>query len=77
MQELPLIKMKTGSRGTVLSLSGGPCIKAKLEALGLRPGSEIMKISAQLLKGPVVVRAGKTTIAMGYGMAHKIIVSVE
>ncbi len=46
----------------------------RLSSLGLRPGMWLTKISAFALKGPVTVKVGQTTLALGHGMAEKIFV---
>lgn len=49
------------------------CTK-KLGALGLREGTTINMVSAQPFHGPIVIRVGTTDLALGYGMARKILV---
>lgn len=77
MARIDLTHMRAGQRGTVLHIRGGHGIHARLEALGVRPGVEITKVSAQIMRGPVIVRIGNTQVAMGFGMARHIIVAVE
>jgi ferrous iron transport protein A len=77
MANVDLTQMKAGQRGQVFVLQGGHGMMAKLEALGIRPGVEIIKISGQLMRGPVIVRVGNTQVAIGFGMARRVIVAVE
>ncbi len=74
MKPIELTKMQSGENGKIISISGGYGIIKKLEALGIRPGVDIAKISSQLMKGPVIVKLGNTRLALGFGMARRIIV---
>ncbi len=71
---IPLTKLKKGSRAKIVEVAAGKHLIFKLSALGLRSGVQIIKISGFALKGPVAVKAGSTTIALGHGMAEKIFV---
>jgi ferrous iron transport protein A len=71
---ITLIDLPDGNIATIKTIRGGYGLVKKLDALGIREGKEITKISRQWLKGPVVIRAGKTEIALGYGMARRIMV---
>ncbi|MBI4655648.1 MAG: FeoA domain-containing protein [Elusimicrobia bacterium] len=73
---IPLTDLDRGKTGKVLEISGGRGIRQKLDALGIRTGVKIKKISSQILRGPAIVQAGNTKVAIGYGMAGKIIVDV-
>ncbi len=46
----------------------------RLSALGIRPGKRITKISAMLMRGPVTVQVDRAQVAVGFGMASRIIV---
>ncbi len=50
---------------------------SKLENMGIKIGSEIKKVSQQLMNGPVVISYGNTRVAVGRGMAQRIMVEVE
>jgi ferrous iron transport protein A len=77
MNRVDLTKMKSGTRGTVASIAGGHGVAKRLSALGIRPGVVITKISSQLLHGPVTVAVGTAQVAIGFGMAGKIVVEME
>jgi ferrous iron transport protein A len=66
-----------GQRGTVLQLKGGRGLVNRLNALGIRPGKKITKVSAMLMKGPVTIEVDRVQIALGFGMARKIIVNPD
>ncbi len=74
---LPLSQMKTGQKGVIVQVAGGRGLNSRLEAMGMRVGHEVTKVSSMLMAGPVVVRVGNTEIALGFGMAQKIIVEVS
>jgi len=71
---IPLIKMRSGEHGQVTEIQGGQKARERLQALGIREGKKLSKISAQFLKGPVTVKVGSTVIALGHGMASKVMV---
>ncbi len=64
--------MKAGERGTVVQIDGGAGFEHRLSAMGVSTGKSIIKLSAFVMRGPVAIRAGRTVIALGYGMAAKI-----
>ncbi len=72
-----LYMMKNFQPGIVIEISGGRGMCTRLEALGIRIGSKIIKKSALLGFGPVIVLVGNTEIAVGHGMAVRIFVEVE
>jgi ferrous iron transport protein A len=73
MNEVRLTAMKAGMVGTVISIDGGSGLVKRLNAMGIRPGVEIAKRSSQLMRGPVTVAIGNMQMAIGYGMAKRII----
>mgnify|MGYP001772861188 CR=1 FL=1 len=71
-----LTQLEQGQKGKIVELIGGRGFLAKLDALGIREGIEIIKLSTISKKGPVIVQVGNTQVALGYGMAKRIIVEV-
>lgn len=69
--------MPVGKVGIITAINGGYGLIQKLDLLGIRTGKEIIKTSGQWMKGPVIIRSGNTEIAIGYGMAQKIMVQVK
>ncbi len=49
----------------------------RLSTLGIRPGKRITKISAMLMRGPVTIQSGRTQLAIGFGIANKILVDSD
>jgi len=73
-EKTTLIQMERGQSGTVLQLQGGRGLVNRLNALGILPGKKITKVSAMLMRGPVTIEVDRAQIAIGFGMARKIIV---
>jgi ferrous iron transport protein A len=77
MLVLPLTQIEAGSSGTIIEIQGGRGIVSRLNALGVIPGKKITKISAMMMRGPVVFRVNNTEIAIGFGMARKVMVELK
>jgi ferrous iron transport protein A len=73
MKYKKLTDIKENELSVIHEIKGEHASK-KLEALGLRPGGKITKISSHFWKGPVTIRSGRMKIAIGHGLADKIIV---
>ena len=71
-----LAKLDTNQSGKVVEFTAGPGLVRRLEEMGIRVGKKVTKISGMPLRGPVVVQAGGTRIAIGHGMATKVIVEL-
>lgn len=69
--------MSAGEQGTVLSVRGGGGVKRRLEAMGVRRGVAIEKITGSPFGGPVIVKIGSVRLAIGYGMAGKVLLEVK
>lgn len=72
-----LSAMRAGQSGTVIRLDGGAGVVRKLENIGIRTGVRVTKVSSQIMRGPVVVRIGGTRLAIGHGMARRVIVGAD
>jgi len=70
---ITLIDLPDGSTGTITAINGGYGLTQKLDDLG----KEIIKVSRQWMKGPVIIRSGNMEIALGYGMARRIMVEIK
>jgi ferrous iron transport protein A len=76
-RQISLRQMEAGQRGIIVGVLGGHGLQRRLEAMGVRPGRTITKVSGQAFRGPVMLRVDHTQIAIGFGMANKIVVDVE
>ena len=74
---MPLSQMKSDQKGVIVQIAGERGFNSRLESMGMRVGHEVTKVSSMLMAGPVVVKTGNTEIALGFGMAQKIIVEVN
>ncbi|MDI6615997.1 MAG: FeoA family protein [Syntrophaceae bacterium] len=72
-----LNEMHPEESGIVSEIRGGQGMTDRLNALGIRTGKRITKISSMLLHGPVTIQIDRMRVAIGFGMAEKIFVEVE
>ena len=72
-----LAQMRAGQTGKIVEIDGGYGLARKLDALGIRVGKEITKISAQLMRGPVLLEQDNTQAALGFGMASRVLVELN
>jgi ferrous iron transport protein A len=74
----PLTSLRAGQAGTVASLGGGRHFMARLIAMGLHVGTGIRVLSSPNgSPGPTLVAAGDTRLAIGHGMAERIMIRTE
>ena len=71
-QLISLDKLKPGQVATVRDVDGGSDVMKRLAAMGIRPGKALTKVSAMLMRGPVVVSIDQRQLAIGHGMACKV-----
>ncbi len=75
--QVALSHMRAGQSGTVVGIDGGRGLVRRLSAMGVRPGLRITKVSSMFMRGPVTVRVGRTQLALGFGMARRILVELD
>ncbi|RLF91334.1 ferrous iron transport protein A [Thermococci archaeon] len=68
--EVPLLFLGPGEKGIISRIVGGFCARARLEEMGLTPGKEVELLSPN----PIIVSVDGVRIALGYGIASKILV---
>jgi Fe2+ transport system protein FeoA len=69
-----LSELQCGKSAKVVELKGEPDKINKLEAMGIYVGAVILKKSALLSKGPIIIEKGAMQFALGYDTAKEIIV---
>lgn len=69
-----LAQLPTGQSGTVVEIHGGRGMINRLSALGIRPGLRITKVGAMFMRGPITIQIGNAQVAIGFGMANRVIV---
>ena len=72
---IPLGDLPIGATAQIVRILGGRDMARRLVALGLRPGSEVTVLH---LRGRgVLLSCGETRIALGGGVAEKVLVAVQ
>lgn len=74
---IDLTQLQPGETGIVEEIQGGQGIRSKLQSMGVRPGKKITKVSSHFWHGPQTVEVDNMQIAMGFGMARRILVEVQ
>jgi ferrous iron transport protein A len=77
MKEIHLTRLGAKQTAVIKEISGGYGVTHRLESMGIRPGKSITMISAHFWRGPITVMIGKAKVAIGHGMAQKIIVEIS
>ncbi|HNW39486.1 MAG TPA: FeoA domain-containing protein [Candidatus Omnitrophota bacterium] len=77
MKKLSLIQIKANEKVKILEILGGSNLEEKLLSMGVYKGKSVAKLSHIGLKGPVVIKAGRSILALGHSVAEKIIVEKE
>jgi ferrous iron transport protein A len=73
---ISLSKMGVNQSGIISSLEGGGKFQVRLQALNLRIGKRIKKISTNPFRGPIVIEIDQSRLALGHGMANKVMVEI-
>lgn len=76
-RQTTIARMRTGERGRIIEIAGGYGMTRRLEAMGIRPGKKITKVSSMLMRGPVTIQVDSVQVAIGFGMARRILVELE
>lgn len=77
MAEKNLTELAQNEEARIERVVGGRGLRERLKALGLREGQTVKRIARVAMGGPVIVLVERTQVAVGRGMAHKIIVRTE
>jgi ferrous iron transport protein A len=77
MKKIALVQMKKKQKGKIVEIQAGTALQNRLLSLGVYPGKEITKLSQFALRGAVAIKVGRTVLALGHGMASKIILELE
>ena len=68
-----LSSVKPGNDVTISDINGGRGIRSKLYSMGLVPGTKLTVLNGNT-NGPVMISIRDSRLAIGHGMAQKIIV---
>jgi ferrous iron transport protein A len=77
MKKLSLVQMQANQKGKVFEIQGGTGLVNRLMSMGIYKGKEIAKLSQFALRGPVAIKVSRSIVALGHGMASKIILEIE
>ena len=64
--------MDCGHRGVVAEIGGGFGLIARLNAIGIMPGKEIIKISFIMGRGPLTIQVNRVQVAIRGGVLEAI-----
>ncbi|MEA3349576.1 MAG: ferrous iron transport protein A [Chloroflexota bacterium] len=71
---MTLVQVENGKIVRLLSIQGGRGLHQKLSQLGLTPGDSVRILRHAPLGGPILVDADGRSVALGRGVASKVIV---
>lgn len=76
MKKVSLIQMKANQKGRIVEIYAGIGLQNRFMSMGIYKGREVTKFSHIGLRGPVVIKVGRSILALGHGMASKIIIEI-
>lgn len=74
MKKISLVQIKANEKVKITEILGGSNLESKLLSMGVYKGKEVTKLSHIGLRGPVVIKAGRSILALGHSVAVKVIV---
>jgi Fe2+ transport system protein FeoA len=77
MRKVALTHVKADYKAKVVEITGGSSLHHRLMSMGVYKGREVTKLSHIGLRGPVVIKVGRGILALGHGVAAKIMVETE
>ncbi len=77
MRKVSLAHIKANHKGRVMEILGGGNLQNKLMNMGVYKGKEVTKLSHIGLRGPVVIKVGRSILALGHDVAGKVVVETE
>ncbi|MDY6959907.1 MAG: FeoA family protein [Halobacteriota archaeon] len=72
--ETSLVDLENGDSGKITRITGGHGQQRHMRSLGVREGKEINIIAKQPIGGPIIVDIDGNRIAIGRGMANRVMV---
>lgn len=77
MIEKSALELAPGEEGEIVSLGGGEGFRTRLRALGLAEGQRVRNVSKIGWGGPIILLVNRAQVALGRGIARKILVRVD
>ena len=74
VEEISISRLATGESGIVKSYTGGRGMLGRCLSMGFTPGS-LVKMLQNFGSGPVLVKVHDTEVALGQGIAEKIVIT--
>ena len=72
-----LLQVSSSTSVRVISFKGGDSLRSKLNQYGIHPGDHLRLLRVAPLGGPLLVECNGREIALGRGVAEKIIVEPD
>ena len=77
MKKISLVQAKADRKNKVVEIQGSSNLQNKLMHMGVFIGKDVIKLSHIGLRGPVVIKTGRSILALGHSIAEKVMVEVE
>lgn len=74
MEELTLDVVEKDKEMVVMTIEGGWGARHRLNRLGIHPGDTIVVKRSGMMRGPIHIRVHGMEVALGRGMASKVVV---
>jgi Fe2+ transport system protein FeoA len=74
MKKISHLHLKENEKAKIAAIDSSHNLEKRLMHMGLYKGKEIAKLSHIGLRGPVVVKIGRSILALGHNVSSKIIV---
>jgi len=73
---MTLNQLRPGETATIVTIGGGTGLRQRLRQMGLHPGDTLAIASTGAFRGPVLIGVHGMQIALGQGVARKIVVEL-
>ena len=77
MKKILLTQAKANHKYRITEILGGGNLQNKLMNMGMYKGRELTKLSHIGLRGPVVIKTGRSILALGHDIATKVMVEAQ
>jgi len=74
---ITLDSISENKKAKVVSISGGWGIRQRLGCLGIHPGDIITVKKSAIMRGPILISVHGNQVALGRGVARKVVVEAE
>ena len=75
MKIVDLTQIKKEQEAIVREIQGGWGVRQRLNQMGIHPGDKLYVKRSSTMKSPVLIRIHGTEVAVGLGIAQKVMVS--